>query len=191
MLTSFYTQEELENIGFKDVGDNVLISRKASIYSPENMSFGSNIRIDDFCILSGCISINNYVHIAAYSALYGSTQGIYINDFANISSRVCIYAVEDDYSGSSMTNPMVPEKYKNIKRDSVHICRHVIIGSGCTILPGTTLAEGCAIGCMSLIKHDTEAWMIYAGIPAHKIKSRSKELLIYEETFLNDMKRNI
>ncbi|MDR2409353.1 MAG: acyltransferase, partial [Bacteroidales bacterium] len=54
-MNSFFSKEELKDIGFKSVGDNVLISRKASFYSVSNISIGSNVRIDDFCILSGNI----------------------------------------------------------------------------------------------------------------------------------------
>ena len=48
----FYSREQLEKIGFKFLGNNVLISDKTSIYSPENISIGNNVRVDDFSILS-------------------------------------------------------------------------------------------------------------------------------------------
>ena len=48
----FYSREQLEKIGFKSLGENVLISDKTSIYSPENISIGNNVRIDDFSVLS-------------------------------------------------------------------------------------------------------------------------------------------
>ena len=67
----FLSKYELLSIGFKEIGDNVLISDKASIYSPELMSIGSNVRIDDFCILSGNIVLHNYIHISAFSVIYG------------------------------------------------------------------------------------------------------------------------
>ena len=89
-MTSYYTETELQKIGFKKVG-KALISRKASIYSPELISLGDHVRVDDFCILSGKIEIGNYVHIAAFSALYGGTEGIYIEDYANLSSRISVY----------------------------------------------------------------------------------------------------
>ena len=139
------------------------------------------MRIDDFCILSGEISIGDYIHIAAYSALYGSDAGIQINEFANISSRVCIYAVTDDYSGESMTSPMIPDEYKNLQKAPVYIGRHAIIGSGSVILPGSEIGEGCAVGSLSLIKNALDAWWIYAGIPAKKLKERSKGLLEKEK----------
>ena len=62
---SFYKKDELKKLGLKHYGNNVLISRKCSIYSPEKISIGNNVRIDDYCILSGNITIKNYVHISA------------------------------------------------------------------------------------------------------------------------------
>ena len=70
-MNFFYTKQEIASFGFKSVGSNVLISRKASIFSPENISIGNNVRIDDFCLLSGKIILQSYVHISAYCALYG------------------------------------------------------------------------------------------------------------------------
>ena len=178
---SFYSMEELKDMGFKSIGADLSISKKASFYGVENISIGSHVRIDDFCILSGEISIGDYIHIAAYSALYGSDAGIQINEFANISSRVCIYAVTDDYSGESMTSPMIPDKYKNLQKAPVYIGRHAIIGSGSVVLPGSEIGEGCAVGSLSLIKNALDAWWIYAGIPAKKLKERSKGLLEKEK----------
>ena len=79
MQTSFYSECELQEIGFLSVGKNVLISRKCSIYSPEKISIGNNVRIDDFCILSGSIKLNSNIHISAYCALYGA-KGIELMD---------------------------------------------------------------------------------------------------------------
>jgi len=180
-VNSFYSVRELEELGLKSFGDHVLISKKASLYGASDIVIGNNVRIDDFCILSGRIEIGNYVHIAAYSALYGGQKGIFISDFANLSSRICVYSVSDDYSGETMTNPLVPDQYKNVDSRPVHIERHVIIGSTSVVLPGVTLKEGSAFGSFSLIEHDSESWSINVGIPFKKIKDRKKELLALEE----------
>ena len=177
MINSYYSEDELKKMGFKELGSNVLISKKSSIYGAREICIGNNVRIDDFCILSGCIKIGNNIHIAAYSALFGGEKGIVINDYANISSRVCIYAISDDYSGETMTNPIIPEKYKKLQKEEVIIGEHVIIGSGSTVLPGVTLEVGTAVGAMSLCNKDTLAWSIYVGVPAKKIQERSKKLL--------------
>jgi len=185
-MNSFFSKDELKKIGLANYGDNVLLSRKASVYSPGEISIGSNVRIDDFCILSGNIAIGCYVHIAAYTALYGGTEGIVIKDFVNISSKNSIYAISDDYSGSSMTNPIVPDKYKIVDQRKVVIEKHVIIGTGCVILPGITLKEGSAFGAMSFINRSSDPWSINAGIPFKKIKSRCQNILKLEIEFLRD-----
>lgn len=186
-MSNFYTSKELEKLGLLSFGENVLISRNASIYGADKISIGNNVRIDDFCILSGKITIENYVHIAAYSALYGSNKGIQIKDFANISSKVAIYSISDDFSGETMTNPMVPDKYKNIQSEKVIIEKHVIIGSGCVVLPGLILKEGSSFGAMTLINKNPEPWTINAGIPCKKIRKRNKSLLQLEADFSKEL----
>lgn len=176
-MTSFYTEEELRSIGFKAVGKNVLLSRKASIYSPQTISIGDNVRIDDFCILSGYIEFGNYIHIAAACLLFGGNDGIVFEDYTGLSSRSAVYAESDDYSGQYFTNPMLPDEYRHIIGGGVVVKKHAIIGSGCTILPNVIIGEGVAVGSMSLIIKSLDAWGVYAGIPAKWIKARSKELL--------------
>lgn len=186
MKTSFYTSEELRELGFRKLGENVLISKKISIYSPENISIGNNVRIDDFCILSGKIKLGNFIHIAAGCYLFGGTDGIEIEDFSTLSSRVAIYALTDDFSGKVLTNPMVPEKYRNVIHGKVKLGRHVIIGTGTTILPNITIGEGVAIGAMSLVLKDVTEWSIAVGIPAEVVKRREKNLLELESKFLSE-----
>lgn len=189
-MNSFYSNEELKELGLKYYGENVLISKKSSIYGAEKISIGNNVRIDDFCILSGKIHINSYIHIAAYTALYGGDEGIYIDDFANISSKVSIYSISDDYSGETITNPMVPDKYKNVINKKVIIQKHVIIGCGSVILPGVTLKEGSSFGAMSLINKDSNEWSINAGIPFKELRKRSKKALQIEQEFLKEVNKH-
>ena len=183
-MSSFYTEEELKEIGFRKVGKNVLISKKASIYGASRISIGDDTRIDDFVILSGNITIGSYVHISAYASMFAGDSQIMIGDFVALSSRNVIYAESDDYSGESMVNPMVPEEYKKLQRGDVSVGRHSIIGTGSTILPGVTIGEGVAVGAMSLINKDLEEWTINVGIPCRRIKERARKPLEYEQEFL-------
>ena len=185
-MTSFYSEEELKGLGLKKYGSNVLISRYARFYAADRISIGDNVRIDDFCILSGHIEIGSYVHIAAYTALYGGQDGVFVDDFVGISSHVSIYSVSDDYTGETMSNPMVSEKYKHVTSRPVHIGRHVLFGSTCVVLPGADIAEGCSISSFAFINKPTEPWGIYAGIPAKRLKERKKDLLELEKQFLAD-----
>ncbi len=186
MAISFYTMEELQVLGFKSIGgEDILISRKASIYGAENIVIADHIRIDDFCILSGTITLGEYIHISAYTALYGGDYGIILKDFTTVSSRCAIYAITDDYSGEAMTNPMVSEQYRHVLGGTVILEKHALVGSGCTILPKVTIHEGTAVGSMSLVNKSLDSWGIYAGIPCKRIKERSKSLLKMEQNFIN------
>ncbi len=173
---AFLDRESINSIGFKSLGENVLISEKATFYSPEKMSIGSNVRIDDFCILSGTITLGNYIHISAYNALYGKF-GIVMEDFSGLSPRCTVFSASDDFSGQSMISPMVPSQLSNVSGGEVRIGRFSQIGVNSVILPNIVLEEGTVIGAMSLVKNGTKAWSIYAGCPAKYIKARSKNIL--------------
>lgn len=179
VISSYYTNEELKTLGLKSVGDDVRLSRKASLYGVNNISIGNHVRIDDFCVLSGNVTIGNYVHVNPFTGIYAGDAGVILCDYVNLSSRVTIYAVGDDYSGEYMTSPLLPSECTNIRKSPVVLCRHVIVGASSCIMPGVTIGEGVAIGTMSLVKHDLVAWGIYAGIPCRRIKDRSQALLQY------------
>ena len=141
---AYLTRDELEKMGFASVGEAVFISDKASIYGAERITLGSNIRIDDFCVLSagiGGIVIGDYVHIAVFSLLIGAGK-IVLSDFSTLSSRVSVYSSSDDYSGEYMTNPTVPAEFTNVNHGDVLIGRHVVIGSGSVILPESIIHDG-------------------------------------------------
>lgn len=187
-MNSFYSRDELEKLGFIELGKDVQISRKASIYGASQIKIGNHVRIDDFCILSGKIVFGNYIHISAYTALFAGDVGIILGDFCGISSRSVVYAVTDDYGGEHLTNPTVDDKYRGISAKKVVMEKHTLIGTGCTVLPGVTLGEGCSVGAMSLINKSLEPWAVYVGIPARRMKERSKKLLELEKRFMDEKK---
>jgi len=186
--TSFLEAEELETLGLGSYGKNVLISRYCRMYNPGVIHFGHHVRIDDYCILSGGegIHIGNYVHIAAYCALYGA-GGITMEDFTCLSGRVIVYSISDDFSGNSLTNPMIPDQYKpGLTRAPVYLCKHAIVGTGSTILPGVFLAEGAAVGAHSLVKDDCEPWIIYGGTPVRPLRRRTSNIIELEKKMSYD-----
>lgn len=176
--TSFYSEEEIQEIGFKSVGRDVLISKHVSFYSPEKISIGNHVRIDDFCILSGHIIIKNNIHIAAYCALYGG-GGIIMDDNSGISPRCTLLSATDDFSGEYLVGVCVDDKYRNIIKGTIRLCKYVQIGAGTIILPNVVIDEGTAVGAMSLINRNLPEWSICFGIPAQKVMERKKHLLKY------------
>jgi dTDP-4-amino-4,6-dideoxy-D-glucose acyltransferase len=186
----YLNEEQLKKLGLRSYGDNVKISDKASIYGAGNISIGSNVRIDDFCILSAGkeIIIENYVHIACYSSLIGHAL-IHMKNFSGLSSRVTILSSSDDYSGKAMTNPTVPSKYLNIYSAPVILGEHVIIGATSIILPGVNIGNGTAIGAMSFVKEkNIPGRSIYAGNPLRFIKPRHLKFEELEEDFYDSIK---
>lgn len=173
---AFLTPYQLHQIGFKHLGKDVLVSDKASIYGAENISIGDHSRIDDFTILSagkGGIDIGKYVHIACHCSLIGQGN-ITMEDYSGTSSRVAIYSSSDVYNGMWMTNPCVPESLRNTYHLSVYLGKHVVVGTGSTILPGVSLDHGCAVGAMSLVNTSFSSYTILYGIPAKAQKIRTQ-----------------
>jgi galactoside O-acetyltransferase len=176
MNSSFYSRDELFQLGLRSFGENVLISRFARFYGPESIEIGNNVRIDDFCILSGTIKLGNFIHISAYSALYGKF-GIEMEDFTGLSPKCTIFSATDDFGGDFLIGPMINKKFTNVIGGKVIIKKYSQIGCNCVILPSVTINEGAAIGTMSLVNKDVKEWSIYKGIPSRFYKFRSREML--------------
>jgi acetyltransferase-like isoleucine patch superfamily enzyme len=187
-MSSFYSIDELANLGLKSYGSNVLISRKCSIYGAQNISIGDNVRIDDFVILSigNSLIIGNYVHIACYASIIGVGK-IIISDYCGLSGRVSVYSSSDDYSGIAMTNPMIPQKYTNVTSGPVTLGNHVIIGCSSVILPNSILEEGVAVGAMSVVQGKLRANYIYSGNPVKKLMPRSLNYKELQAQFENEL----
>ena len=183
----YYKREELESMGFKYLGPNVKVSEKASIYNCDRIEIGDNSRIDDFCVISGRVVIGAYVHIAPFCLIAGGEKGIFMGDFSGLAYHAQVFSQSDDYLGSSLTNPTVPDVYKKETKKSVSIGRHVIVGAGAIIMPGADLADGCSVGALSLVRKKTAPWGVYAGNPARRIMERKKDLLELEARFLSEV----
>jgi acetyltransferase-like isoleucine patch superfamily enzyme len=188
MEKSFYSEEELPLLGLGGYGKNVLISRRAQIYSPDKLHLGDHVRIDDFCVISssGGVDIGDYVHIAPFCGLYGGA-GIHMMDFSALSSRVALYSVSDDFSGLSLVGPTVPNQYRlGLKSGKITLDKFVVAGTGATIMPGVTAEIGSAIGAHSLVTESCDEWSIYYGNPAKKVCPRNKQLLNLEKTIKSE-----
>lgn len=183
---AYYTQTQLETLGFKYLGKNVKISDKASIYNHDQIEIGDFSRIDDFCVVSGKITIGRNVHITPMCLIAGGEKGIIFEDFVALAYGTQVFTQSDDYSGETMTNSTVPTQYKNELKKEIIIGKHSIIGAGSIIMPGVVLAEGTSVGAMSLVRKSTDSWSIYVGNPAKRLKDRKKDLLQLEKEYLDN-----
>lgn len=184
------SKEQIKEMGFARVGDNVALSDKASYYNCGKITIGNNVRIDDFCVLSageGGIEIGDYCHIAVFTSMMGAGK-ISFGDFGGTSSRVSIYSSNDDYSGEYLVGPQVPSEYSNVHHADVSIGRHVIFGAGTVVLPGVTVDDGVAVGALSLVTKNLSAFCSYLGVPARKIGSRSRQCLDKEQALMASLR---
>ncbi len=184
----YVSSEYLSTLGFRAVGRNVKIARNSTIIGIGNISIGDNVRIDGNVTIvapTGHLTLGSYIHIGGGCHM-NCSAGLTMEDFSCLSQGVRVYTGSDDYSGRAMTNSMIPSKYLNTQSAPVHLGKHVVIGSGSVVLPGVTAELGSAVGALSLVNKSLVAWGIYAGVPARRIKERSKDLLELEQKLLAD-----
>ena len=174
MKHDFMNLEELATLGLRAAGRDVQVSRHAIFFGPERIIIGDHSRVDAFCILSagpGGIHVGRNVHVSVYSAILGR-EPVDIGDFATVSARCTIFSSSDDYSGTTMANATVPERYRGVVGGPVVVRTHALIGTGCIVLPGVTIGESSCVGAGSLVKVDVAPFDMVAGVPARVIGQR-------------------
>jgi len=180
---------QAELLKFKSIGRDVVIWPLAKILSPEMISIGDSVIIDDFVFFAGGAgaSIGSFVHIAAFTSIVGGGEFL-MEDFSGLSGGVRVYSGNENYMGGCLTNPAVPAPYRVPVRSFVHIKKHAIIGANAVLLPGVTIGEGVIVGATSLVKEDCQPWTIYVGSPAKPVGRRPKEkILALEEKLRTEL----
>ena len=184
---AYLTDSQLEKIGIAKFGRDVKISARSVIQNPELLEIGDRSRIDDFCIVSGKVSIGSNVHLAVYSHVSGGSVGVTIKDFAGLAFGAQVLSESDDYSGNSLTNPTISGKFKTPICSPVVLNKHVVIGANSVVLPGVEIGEGTAVGSLTLVNRSLDSWGVYSGIPARRMKERSTTLEHLESQYLEEV----
>ena len=185
-LGSLYTSEELRQL-LGSVGENVSINRSVIFYGAKNIHVGSNVRIDCLSVLSASpqgIWIGDYVHIAAYVGLFGSSGKIHMESFSGLSSRISVYTGTEDYVEGFLGNPTIPLEWRKVTSGDVVLRKHALVGAGSVILPGVTIETGASVGSLSLVNKNVPEFRVAAGIPIRIVGQRNRRLLELEAEFL-------
>jgi galactoside O-acetyltransferase len=174
-----------DQLPFARRGADVTIWPMAKIITPETISLGDSVIIDDFVLLMGGRKtvIGSFIHIASFTSITGGGEFL-MEDFATLSSGIRVFTGTDDFLGNYLTNSTVPHPYRQPERTFVTIKKHAIVGANSVILPGVTIGEGAAIGANSLVLKDCEPWTIYVGSPARPLKPRPCEHILELEVQL-------
>jgi acetyltransferase-like isoleucine patch superfamily enzyme len=178
-------ENQAYRLGLKRVGHDVTVWPLAKIVAPEVVSIGDAVIIDDFAFLMGGKSteIGSFVHVACFASITGGGE-LVMADFSGVSSGARVFTGNDDYGGSCLTGPTVPEPFRIPVRSYVHLGKHVVVGANSVILPGVVIGEGAVVGANSLVRESCEPWTVYAGTPARAIRPRPREKILELEVAL-------
>ncbi len=148
-MTNNYTREELLELGFSSVGNDVIVSRDVRFFAISG-SIGNQVRIDTFTILTGDIELEDNVHLSPLCFLSATGGRITMEKGSGIGPQCAILTKSDDYTRDDL------EKEGKVS-GPIHIGHHTIIGAGCRIFPGVTIGPEASIGGNCMITSDVNA----------------------------------
>lgn len=115
-------------------------------------------------------------------------ENIYIDDgsfinggriFASENAKIVIgkncmisYDVHIRTDAHNYEKKNIPMKEQGMKEADIIIGDDVWIGYGAQVMSGVKMADGSVLGAGGVLTHDTEAYGVYAGVPARLIKYR-------------------
>lgn len=172
----YLTQQELAALGLGSCGRNVFISRRAVIGYPAALHLGHSIRIDAFSSIigRGRVQIGDYGHVGT-SVTISASAPVSIGSFCGLASGARLFTSDDDYGGAWLTGPTVPAETTNVEVAPISIASYCVVGANSIVLPATVLEEGAVIGALSLVRGHYPEWAIYGGIPARRLRERTRE----------------
>jgi acetyltransferase-like isoleucine patch superfamily enzyme len=175
-------------------GRNVVFGQNVVLRHPHKIRIGSNVVIDDNCLLDAKgesnrgIRIGDGVFIGRNTILSCKNGDIEIADGANIgfnceifsASRVAIgsrallaaycYVIGGDHDFSDPSKPVLEQTRTSA---GVTVGDGVWMGAGAKILDGITLGDHAVIGAGSVVRDDIGAHAVAVGIPARVVSSRA------------------
>jgi len=163
----------------KHCGRGAIIYAKAELIKPQVIAIGAHTQIDDFVwILGGRgVTIGQYVHIASFVSVAGGGE-LVVEDYAGISAGCRLVTGTDDFLGAGLTGPTLPSEFRSVKRSSIILRRHALLGTGVIVHPDVEIGEGAVVGSGSLVLHDVPPWTVNVGSPCRVTKERPREVIV-------------
>jgi galactoside O-acetyltransferase len=172
--------------GFRTCGDDVRIYEWVRVLDAERIDVGSHVVVDDFVFLDGgeSLSIGSHVHIASFVGIVGGGT-VVLEDFVGLATGTRLVSGTDIMDGSGLTGPTIPDRWRAVRRGSIHIGKHAVMGANVVVHPDVTIGEGTIVGSQSLVTRSLPPWSICVGVPARVIRPReSKTITAYEQALL-------
>ncbi len=149
-------------------GKNPYIGRLVYMYARNNITVGDNFYIGKFSQIECDAEIGHNVIIANRVAFVGRYDHHYQQ--IGIPIRLASSIRDKNYNWKGLDEKVIVED-------------DVWIGYGAIIMSGVKICQGSIIAAGSLVTKDVEAFSIYGGVPAKKIRNR-----FYNE---DDLKKHI
>lgn len=157
---------------YASFGENVIIDANVKTYSPEDISIGNHVRLQDNVWLNAVqhgtdavLTIEDECDIGR-NCFITAKQKVIIERFVILAPNVFI----SDHS-HSFNNLKIAIKYEDTT-----VPKPVIIGSGswiginCVILPGVRIGTHCVIGANSVVNKSIPDFCVAVGSPARVVK---------------------
>jgi len=128
------------------LGENVYIGKTVNFKNIQNLKIGSNV------------SIHSFNYIDAYG-------GIKIGDNVSIANHCTL--ISSDHTWSDINTPI---KYNDILKKPIIINDDVWVAAGCRILGDVKISTRTVVGAGAVVNKNLEAYSLYVGVPAKKIK---------------------
>jgi acetyltransferase-like isoleucine patch superfamily enzyme len=174
-------------------GRNVVFGQNVVLRHPHKIHIGSNVVIDDNCLLDAKgetnrgIAIGDGVFVGRNSILSCKNGDIELKDAANIgfncevfsASQVRIgasvlmaaysYVIGGDHDFSDVTKAVLAQPRISA---GVTIGDGAWTGAGVKILDGVTVGAHAVIGAGAVVRQDVAPWAVAVGVPARVVSTR-------------------
>ena len=146
---------------FNIVGDITVINK--------NIKLGRNVTIYPGVMFwgDGLIEIGDNVDIGKDTVIYSSKSGgVCIGNHTSIAAQC--YIIDMDHGVER--NSLIQGQENSVA--PIHIGKDCWLAANVTVLKGSNIHDGAVIGAKSLVKGNCDAYGIYVGVPARKVKER-------------------
>ena len=158
-------------------GVDVRISHMAYFSRPELAEFGDHCAVDPFVIVTAQLTAESYVHIASHCSIIGGSDAcLVLCNFSGMAAGCRIICGSDDFNGSGLIGPMIPQQYRPKSVYTVVVLeQYAYLATGVIVFPGVTIGEGSVVGAGSVVTHNLPPWGVFRGSPARFVKERPRD----------------
>jgi acetyltransferase-like isoleucine patch superfamily enzyme len=174
-------------------GRNVTFGRGVVLRHPRKIRIGSNVIIDDHCVLdakgrdNAGIDIGSGVFIGRNTILNCKNGDIVLEDNVNIGFNCTVFSASRVRVGANelmaaycylvggthrFDDPAVPVLHQGRESQGIDVAAGGWLGAHVTVFDGVRIGKNVVVGAGSVVNRDVPDFAIAAGVPAKTLKKR-------------------